>query len=173
MDFLTVLLAATIPAFIVAAVVYMMLNKQFKAENARRSFEIRKDLIKTMTPAKMRAYERMALFLERVKPESLLNRQQLKDINALQLQKNLLQEIRLEWEHNLTQQLYVSNDSWTLLKNAKESMIQLINTCAAQTNLNTSAIDFAKLIIETYQSVEKTPLDTALMVLKSDLSKLA
>ncbi len=173
MDFLSILIAATIPVFIVAAVVYMMLNKQLKAENARRSYEIRKDLVKTMTPVKMKAYERMALFLERIKPESLLNRQQLKDVNALQLQKNLLHEIRLEWEHNLTQQLYVSNDSWILLKNAKESMIQLINTCAAQTTLNTSAIDFAKLIIETYQSVDKTPLDAALAMLKSDLSKLA
>lgn len=172
MDYLSVILAATIPAFIVAAVAFLMINRLLKAEETRRRFEVRKDVVKTTVPVKLRAYERMALFLERVAPESLLTRQNLKDINAMQLQASLLQQIRQEWEHNLSQQLYISNDAWIMLRNAKESMVQLVNTCAAQASMNTSAIDYAKLIIETYQAAERTPLQVAMNMLKSDLSKI-
>lgn len=172
MDFVTILLAATIPGFIIAAIAYLIMNKMLKAEQDRRSFEIRKDMVKTLQPVKLRAYERMALLLERIAPESLLNRQELKDVSALHLQASLLRQIRDEWEHNLAQQIYVPQDTWIVLKNAKESMIQLINTCAAQMNMNSTALDYAKFIIETYKIVEKTPIDVALGMLKSDVNRL-
>jgi len=114
----------------------------------------------------------MVILLERINPESILTRQNLKDMSALQLQSALLQQIRQEWEHNISQQLYIKSDSWIMLRNAKESMIQLINTCAAEATMNASALDFAKLIIETYHSVEKTPLDAALAMLKVDVAKM-
>lgn len=172
MDFVTILLAATIPGFIIAAVAYLIMNKMMQAEQARRNFEIRKDMLKTMQPVKLRAYERMALLLERISPESLLNRQNIKDLSALNLQAALLRQIREEWEHNLSQQLYIQQDTWVMLKNAKESMIQLINTCAVQMKMNSTALDYAKHILEVYKTVEKTPVDTALAMLKSDVNRL-
>jgi hypothetical protein len=172
MDLLTVILAATIPAVLILIIVYLVIDKMLKAENTRRSFEIRKSSVQTITPIKLKAYERMVILLERINPESLLTRQTLKDTSALQLQSALLQQIRQEWEHNISQQLYIKSDSWIMLRNAKESMVQLINTCAAEATMNASALDFAKLIIETYQSVEKTPLDAALTMLKVDIAKM-
>jgi len=172
MDLLTVILAATIPAVLIIIIVYLLIDKMLKAENTRRNFEIRKSSVQTMTPIRLKAYERMVILLERINPESILTRQNLKDMSALQLQSALLQQIRQEWEHNISQQLYIKSDSWIMLRNAKESMIQLINTCAAEATMNASALDFAKLIIETYHSVEKTPLDAALAMLKVDVAKM-
>ena len=172
MDLLTVILAATIPAVFIIIIVYLLIDKMLKAENTRRNFEIRKSSVQTMTPIRLKAYERMVILLERINPESILTRQNLKDMSALQLQSALLQQIRQEWEHNISQQLYIKSDSWIMLRNAKESMIQLINTCAAEATMNASALDFAKLIIETYHSVEKTPLDAALAMLKVDVAKM-
>lgn len=172
MDFTTILLAATIPGFTIAAVAYLIMNKMMKAEQARRNYEIRKDLVKTLQPVKLRAYERMALLLERISPDSLLNRQNLKDVSALSLQAALLRQIREEWEHNLSQQIYIQQDTWIMLKNAKESMIQLINTCAVQMKMNSTALDYAKQILEVYKTVEKSPIDAALGMLKSDVNRL-
>ncbi|MDR3704724.1 MAG: hypothetical protein P4L28_02305 [Paludibacteraceae bacterium] len=172
MDLLTVILAATIPAVLILIIVYLVIDKMLKAENTRRNFEVRKSAMQTMTPIRLKAYERMVIFLERINPESILTRQTLKDTSALQLQSLLLQQIRQEWEHNISQQLYIKADSWIMLRNAKESMVQLINTCAAEATMSASALDFAKLIIETYQSVEKTPLDAALAMLKVDIAKM-
>ncbi len=169
METLILFLVATVPALLVAAVAYFLIDRLLKTENARRSFELQKEFRKTMTPIRLQAYERMTLFLERITPDSLLARQDLSGMNALQLQTSLLQQIRQEWEHNLTQQLYIKDETWTMLRNAKESMVQLINTSATNVSLNSTALDFAKVILETYQSVEKTPVEVAMAMLKRDL----
>ena len=172
MDIYTQILSFTIPSFIVAAIAYLLINKMVKAENDRHNFELQKLAAQNVTPAKLRAFERMVIFLERIAPESMLTKMTLNDINALQLQKALLQQIRQEWEHNLAQQLYINNDTWVLLSNAKESTIQLINTCAANCTLDSSALEYAKVIIETYNQSTKTPSSVALSMLKADLAKI-
>ena len=171
MDILAQVIIFTVPALIVGLVAYLLIDKFLKADSQRRNFELQKSVVQTLTPAKLRAYERMVLFLERISPDSLLTRQEYNGLTVMQLQSNLLQQIRQEWEHNLSQQLYISNNSWTMLRSAKESMIQLINTCATQSS-SSSAIEFATLIIETYQSAEKTPSQVALGLLKTDVARL-
>ena len=171
MDILAQVIIFTVPSLVVGGVAYLIMSKFFKAENQRRNFELQKEFVKTITPARLCAYERMAIFLERISPESLLNRQEYGGLTVMQLHANLLQTIRTEWEHNLSQQLYISNDAWVMLRNAKESTIQLINTCAAQ-SANSTAIEFATLIIETYQNADKTPIQVAISVLKTDIGRI-
>ncbi len=165
-------LAFTVPTSLVGAIVYLVLTKMFREENARRNFELQKLAAQTLTPAKLRAYERMVIFLERIAPESMLTRTNLNELSALHLQKSLMQQIKQEWEHNISQQLYIKTDTWTLLSNTKESMIQLINTCAAEVTLNSTSLDYAKHIIETYSKSTKTPASLALEMLKADIAKL-
>ncbi len=172
METLVLFLVATVPALLVAAIAYFLIERMLKAENARRGFELRKEAHKKLTPIRLQAHERMALLLERITPDSLLTRQNLSGITAVQLQTVLLQQIRQEWEHNLAQQLYIKEDTWIMLRNAKESMVQLVNTCATNVSLNSTALDFAKVILETYQSVEKTPVEVAMAMLKSDLNHI-
>jgi D-serine dehydratase len=165
-------LAFTVPTAMIGGLVYLILNKLLKAENSRRNFELQKLAAQTITPAKLRAYERMVIFLERIAPESMLTRMNINEMTALQLQKNLLMQIKQEWEHNISQQLYIKDDSWIMLSNAKESMIQLVNTCAAEVTLDSTALEYAKHIIETYSNSPKTPASAALTLLKADLAKL-
>ena len=170
MDILAQVIIFTVPSLVVGGVAYLIMNKLLKSENQRCNFELQKEYTKSITPARLCAYERMAIFLERISPESLLNRQEYNGLTVMQLHAKLLQDIRSEWEHNLSQQLYISHNAWAMVRNAKESTIQLINTCAAQA-ANGSAIEFATLIIETYQSAEKTPIQIAISVLKSDMGR--
>ena len=165
-------LAFTVPAAVIGAIVYLLLNKLLKADAARRNFELQKLVAKTITPAKLLAYERMVVFLERTAPESILTRTNINELTALQLQKSLLQQIKQEWEHNISQQLYIKNDTWNMLSNTKESLIHLINSCASEVTLDSTALEYAKHIIETYSKSPKPPASVAMAMLKADLTKI-
>ncbi len=166
-------LAFSVPSAIIGAVVYLILNKMMKAESERRNFELQKITAKSITPAKLQAYERMVIFLERIAPDSILTRvNNINELTALQLQKSILQQVKQEWEHNISQQLYIRQDTWIMLSNAKESLIQLTNTCAAEVTLDSTALEYAKHIIQTFNKVEKTPASIAMNMLKRDIFKI-
>lgn len=162
-------LAFTVPAAFIGGIVFLVLNKMLKAEDARRNFELRKIAAKEITPAKLRAFERMVLFLERIEPEAILTRSNITNLSPLQLQKYIIQQIKQEWDHNLSQQLYIKNETWTLIWNAKESLIQLTNICAAEVTLDSTALEYAEHIIETYSKAPKKPSSVAINMLKADL----
>ncbi len=81
---------------------------------------------------KMQAYERLALLLERSKPASLLLRLVLKTNDAMQLKLMLLETIREEFEHNNSQQIYVSEVLWKRICLTKDRLFQLIEKTANQ-----------------------------------------
>jgi hypothetical protein len=166
------ILGYTLPSVVLAIVVFFMMKRHTKNEEIRLNYLLRKETAKTLTPVKLRAYERMALFLERMKPESLLMRQELKNVSSAQLQRGLNEQIRKEWEHNLSQQLYLSHDAWIMLYNAKENMIQLVNTSAMQMPPTAPALSLATAILETYKNFEKTPIDAAIDILKRDIANI-
>ncbi len=116
----------------------------------------------------------MALFIERINPNSLLMRQNLADnVPAAALHRELLVQIRQEWEHNAAQQIYISDESWNMVVNAKESIIELINSSAAEIQPNTVAMGLATLILNTYNNTkqkEETMLDKAVASIKKDIA---
>ena len=111
----------------------------------------------------------MALFLERIRPDSLIMRVQTGNMTSGDLHLMLLTTIREEFEHNVTQQIYVGKEVWLVTKNAKETMIQLINTCASEIPNKLPAIELAKIVIERYGELEESPIDIALNILKAEV----
>ena len=158
-----------IPGVLVLLATYYVLNNLLKNEERNRYYNLRKETAKTLNPIRLTAYERLALFLERIQPDSLLLRVQQNGMKAKELHLALLTTIREEFEHNVTQQIYVSNDVWIVTKNAKESIVQLVNTCASEVPDDLPAIELSKIIIERYGSIETTPVDMALNMLKSEV----
>lgn len=90
-------------------------------------------------------------------------------MNVHGLHMALLATIREEFEHNVTQQIYVSTELWLLTKNAKESLVQLINSSAADMPDELAAMELSKIIIERYAAVDNTPIDMALAALKDEV----
>jgi hypothetical protein len=84
----------------------------------------------------------------------------------------LLTTIREEFEHNVTQQIYVGKEVWLVTKNAKETMLQLVNTCASEIPNKLPSIELAKVIIEKYGELEDSPIDIALSILKNEVKSL-
>ena len=119
----------------------------------------------------LQAYERMTLFLERINPVNLIPRVLPSAQTAGQLQKMLLQTVREEYEHNLSQQIYLSNTAWEQIKAAKEHVIQLINASAGQTDYHAPATGLAQKILTTGLQAEKNPVEETIRLLKSELGK--
>lgn len=171
MELFLQILAYTVPAIVVFVVVYVMLRNFTREENARRRYLLAKEGQKTTLPIRLNAYERMVLFLERISPDSLLVRLQDDSLTALQYHATLLIDIRAEYEHNVAQQVYVSDEAWSVIKNAKENIIQLVNACAAQVPPEAPSAQLAQVILNTYNSAEDSPTLLAISFIKSEIKK--
>ncbi len=171
-DFILELAKVTIPGLLVLLAAYYVLRDLLKNEERKRYYEMRRETAKTLNPIKLTAYERLAMFLERIRPDSLIMRVQTANMTCGELHLLLLTTIREEFEHNVTQQIYVGKDVWLVTKNAKESMLQLVNTCASEIPNKLPSIELAKVIIEKYGELEDSPIDIALSILKNEVKSL-
>lgn len=144
----------------------------FRNEEKKRLWELKKDSQKAISPIRMRAYERLALLLERTKPEHMLMGLDLSTMTVPELQQHLLQTIRAEFEHNMSQQVYVSDEVWALIINARDQMAAFVVGITAQLPPRADAMQYAKFLLTAYQSNGITPTDKALEALKEEAKEL-
>ena len=165
------LLKYSLPAIILALVVYYAVNQLLKLEKHKQEKEIKLLNAKTFLPLKIQAYERVVLFVERITPENLIVRVNRSGLSAVQLKTLLTKSIREEYEHNISQQIYISPKAWELVKNAKESMINLVNTAYANLKNDAGAADLIRAIFDNYLAQDPPLLSIALNFLKMEMQK--
>ena len=168
-DKLLELLFYTLPALITGAVAFNFFRMFVNNEEKRRHYLLRKESQKDALPLRLQAYERMTLYMERINPTNLLIR-----ITPISEDKNdyanfVIAQIEQEFEHNLSQQIYMSDECWTIITTAKNSTIQLLR----KTAMNTAVVDADKLR-ETVlsDSFDKaTPSSAALAYIKNEVKE--
>ena len=160
-----------LPAVLVMLLAVYMLNKVLNHDHTRRVFEYKKSVAKEMVPIRMQAYERLALFLERMQPSNLLLRVQKTNMKSSTLHAVLLKTIRSEYDHNMSQQVYVSDDVWKLINQAKDQLLGTINQNVTSVSPESDATELGKLIIEASLEHQKWLIDEALSLLKEELRK--
>jgi hypothetical protein len=113
----------------------------------------------------------MALFLERISPQNLLIRLNTSAMPSREFHQLLLSEIRSEYNHNVSQQIYLSEEVWNLIKGAKEDLTVIINESATELHPESTSLDLAKKIFE--KSITKTidPIGHALSELKKEIQR--
>ncbi len=161
----------TLPSFIVFLTAYFIIKKFMDNETKKRAFEISSMNSELITPVRLQAYERLALFLERISPEFLIMRSNKPGMTAKQLQTELLSVIRSEFEHNLSQQIYISNKAWEVVKNCRANLLKIINTSADVVSPDSPSITLSKTILEKIMDMEKSPTDEALEFIKNEIQK--
>jgi len=166
------ILKYVIPALVVLGASYLTIKQMHDRELSHRKIDLALGNQKIITPMRMAAIERIVLFLERITPESIVGRVLQPNMTCIELQMALLTTIRAEFEHNLSQQIYVSEKSWEAVKAAKESMLQLINTVAQRFENTAKASEMGTMMIQMYAQVEETPLENALLVVKSEVAQI-
>ncbi|MFZ4741088.1 MAG: hypothetical protein ACOYMA_14985 [Bacteroidia bacterium] len=165
-----------LPSIVVFAAAYFILKQFLENDSRKRLLEMkmnnRAGNQQFVTPIRLQAYERIVLFLERISPNSLVLRVSEPNMNVMQLQSAMIMAIRLEYEHNLSQQLYISSKSWQIVKNAKEDLINVISNVAANIDKTADSSELAKAIFELTASIEKLPIEIAIEILKDEIQDL-
>ena len=166
------ILKYVLPSVVVLACSYMMLKEFHKRDEKKEHMELLIGNNKTVLPVKLAAYERLVLFLERIKPQSIVIRTAENGTTAIELQRDLIASIRAEFEHNYSQQLYVSNNAWKAVVDTKEVIVQLINQTAQSVPVDAKALELGKKIIDNYASLPNSPINMAIDVLKTELATI-
>ncbi len=166
------ILKITIPGLIVFFTAYFVLKQVLKKETDMRKAEIVLQNKRIITPIRLQAYERIILFLERISPNSVIVRLQTPNMTVQQLHKEMLVLIRSEFEHNLSQQLYLSIDAWEMVRNAKEKTIQLVHLCMEDIDSNANAFKLSQAIFEKLIEIETSPTQEAINFLKKEIGVL-
>ena len=161
-----------IPALCVLLATWLVMHKFYKSETEKRLWELKRLSQKEISPLRMRAYERLALLLERTTPEHMLMDVNLTEMTILQLQQHMMRTIRLEYDHNLSQQVYVSDEVWQQIISARDQMVAFINALAQQLPADASTLDYAKMLITAYSTNGDTANEKALQALKNEARTL-
>jgi type II secretory pathway pseudopilin PulG len=141
MDSLTIFLCACI-AIILAIFLGYLFWQQRKSENTEASNS------QQNIQLQLQAYERLALLTDRIALNNVIARVNQPGLAAKDMQLLIVQNIRQEFEYNITQQIYVSADAWSSVKNLKEQSLLVVNQLANALPHNATGLDLSKLILE-------------------------
>lgn len=167
---ITEILAYTLPSIITGTVAYLLFNSHFKDQQKTRRWLLQKDTSTATLPLRLQAYERMTLFMERINPAQLIVR-----LNPISEDKNdyrnyVIAHIEQEFEHNLAQQIYISEECWSIIVTAKNATIQMVRLAATNEKV-TNADSLRELVLS--DLIDKaSPSSAALAFIKNEVGQL-
>jgi len=164
------LLAYTLPSLITGGVAYYLFQSYFKDQQNTRRWLLQKEAKKDALPLRLQAYERLTLFLERISLHKLLVRISPISQDKHDYENFVIAQIEQEFEHNLTQQIYMSAHCWAVISTAKNATIQTIRK-ANMSDKVTSADKLREVILSDSMENE-SPISLALTFIKSEVSEL-
>lgn len=174
MQILIIVVAMLATMALAGGMMYLLVKRYFDNEQKERLLQMkideRRETLKVVTPIRLQAYERMALFLERISPDSLVLRCYQPGMDLKLLQGVMTKNIRDEWEHNLSQQVYLAPETWARIREAKDEMVNLVNSSAVTL---TDTDDPTRLAATIFASAAKhLPTDKALEELHKEINEL-
>lgn len=166
--FLLDVLKITLPALIVGWVVARILNRQHQRDTTLKMLEIRQGAQNITLPARLQAYERLSLFCERMELPNLLLRARGAGMNVSQLRVALLLAIQEEFDHNVAQQLYVSEKLWDIIRLAKDDAVNMVSAAAAKVNPSDEGQRLADAIIKLVYERAESAQSKALKAIRKE-----
>lgn len=164
------ILAYTLPSLITGGVAYYLFDSYFKDQQNTRRWLLQKDNRKDILPLRLQAYERMTLFVERINPSQLIVRIAPISDDKNEYSNYVIAQIEQEFEHNLAQQIYISDECWSIITTAKNATIQMIRL-AAKNEKVADANQLREVILSDLLG-KTTPSSAALAFLKNEVGQL-
>lgn len=168
MDIVYQIIISVLPALVVLIAAFYLIKYQLEL-----SFEklggIPKQVEAHRPHVNFQAYERLVLYLERINPGNMVMRMHKPNATAKSLEAEMVKSIREEFEHNLSQQIYVSDDIWKLIRQAKEETVKLISLASSRCSDTSSAMELSKVLLELASAIDEFPHDVAIRYLKQEL----
>lgn len=164
------IIAYSLPSLITGGVAYFLFNSYFKDQQNNRRWLLQKENQPTLLPLRLQAYERMTLLMERINPSQLMVRISPISEDKMDYQNFVIAQIEQEFEHNLSQQIYVSEECWSIVITAKNATIQMIRLAAL--NEKVKDADSLRQFIISELMEKQSPSNAALSYLKNEVGQL-
>lgn len=163
------ILKYTLPAIIVLIATSIIVKRFLITETKRKQLAIFQEGMQTTLRLRLQAYERLAVFLERVHPGQVITRAYQSGMTVRDLQTAIITSIKLEFEHNLSQQIYVSTEVWKTVQSVKEQEMAMINQIASSLRPDADAKELHQRIIAFVKdSQDRLPVEIALGILNDE-----
>ena len=159
-----------LPAAVTGYTTYYFLNRFFRHEEKKQLLKTKADLKKHALPVRLQAYERLALFLERISPAKLVQNIRPENEDKQQYELSLVYQIESEYEHNLSQQIYVSDKCWDMVSTSKNATMLFIRQVAEDPEVK-NAFDLQKALIER-SAKEEVPTNVGLSYIRNEVNEL-
>jgi hypothetical protein len=168
MDQISQLLLILVPASLVLFGMYITVKSMIDSNKESLIIESKTEARKISLPMQLQAYERVCLLLERISLQNILVRLNGMALNAGDFQQVLINEIREEFNHNLSQQVYMSDNAWEHVRNTVEHTIGIINEAASSIDPQSSGIELSKSILKTIIANDTSIGQKALLFIKNE-----
>ncbi|MDR2424253.1 MAG: hypothetical protein LBD59_05955 [Prevotellaceae bacterium] len=168
-DILVIIIAFCL---LLVASVYLTVHRLLLADERRRNIELLKTSKSLTVPMRLQAYERLILFLERISPDAMLLKLKNQAQTNADLHLAILQNIRFEYEHNISQQLYVSNEIWALVRETKDAVAIFVSDVAKQTEPSHSSIELANKLLNKIMECDEPLVAATIREIKAEATKI-
>ena len=164
------ILGYTLPSLVTGGVAYFLFDNYFRDQQNNRRWLLQKENEKELLPMRLQAYERLTLLMERIHPAQILLRNTPVNNDKKEYENFITNQIQQEFEHNLSQQIYVSGECWSIIQTAKNATIQLIRLAAQNEKVQTAA-DLREFVVSSL--VDKaSPTYAALDLIKQEVGQM-
>jgi hypothetical protein len=156
----------------VVYVAFYLLKPYLDKSESLQLMELKKTISNQTLPLRLQAYERIVLFVERANPANMLVRLNEAGMSAAQLHSIVVTEIRNEYQHNITQQIYVSSRAWTVVKRVKDDTLSVVTNAVKALPEAATGLELSKTILAHLSHLEDNPYDIALKIIREDMEGL-
>lgn len=171
-EFIFDILKIAIPGLIIYVTVDSLLRRHFQNEAGIRAAKAKEEQRGTLLPIQLQAYERLMLYLERVAPENLFPRLHEPGIPVGALHMQVIASIQQEFEHNLSQKLYVTEEAWKATLQAKDDMTAMYQAAFKKMPQTGGVADYIQETQNLMEEFGVHPTQLAALVLKDQLNGL-
>ncbi len=168
LSFILEVLKLTIPALIVFLTAYYLLKTYLENQYRMQMAQIKKSQVETALPLKLQAYERLSMLCERIAIPNLLLRIRKEGMTSGELRVALLLAIQQEYEHNITQQVYVSEQLWEIIKMARDEAVNMVALAADKAGPKADGKELAQALFNIVNHREVMAVEKALLAIKKE-----
>jgi hypothetical protein len=160
------------PSLLVFLTAFFLVRKFLDSDQKLKYAELKRAMDKDILPLRLQAYERIVLFLERISPNNLLVRIYQPGLSVTEFHRELMMAIRAEYEHNITQQVYVTNNAWNIVRTSRDELIKLINQSLEKCNPSSPGTELSRKVFESMLDSEEFPIQRAIDQIKNEAHSL-
>ncbi len=165
-------LCTVLPCLLMLGLALLLLRGQWRQYESLERLRLSTENRKLTVPMRLTAYERLALLMERISPESLVVRISSEGLSSAAYEASLLEAVREEWNHNLSQQVYVSEELWDQVRHARGQVSQLLRLCMERVHPEAPASELVNLLLVSLTELPVHPTQSALQLLRREVQGL-